>query len=96
MLTGTQIHLVPIDHGYCLPETLEDCTFDWLYWPQACQPYTSSTVDYIDSLDAEQDIAMLKFYGWDVLLECARTLCEEVFLEGVSAIMDSHLDMLKQ
>lgn len=52
----------------------EDCTFDWLYWPQARQPYTSDTIEYINSLDAEQDIALLKFYGWDIPLECARTL----------------------
>ncbi|XP_059629042.1 phosphatidylinositol 4-kinase gamma 3-like [Cornus florida] len=66
--------LIPIDHGYCLPETFEDCTFEWLYWPQAKQPYSSDTIDYIRSLDAEQDIELLKFYGWEVSFECARTL----------------------
>lgn len=25
-------------------------------------------------MDAEQDIALLKFYGWDIPLKCARTL----------------------
>lgn len=52
----------------------EDCTFDWLYWPQAQKPYSPNTIEYINSLDAEQDIALLKFYGWDIPLECARTL----------------------
>lgn len=52
----------------------EDCTFDWLYWPQAREPYSPQTVDYIKSLDAEQDIELLKFYGWNIPLECARTL----------------------
>ncbi|KAK7832349.1 phosphatidylinositol 4-kinase gamma 4 [Quercus suber] len=66
--------LIPIDHGYCLPETFEDCTFEWLYWPQARQPYSTETIDYIRSLDAEEDISLLKFHGWDVPLECARTL----------------------
>ncbi|XP_057979068.1 phosphatidylinositol 4-kinase gamma 4-like [Malania oleifera] len=66
--------LIPIDHGYCLPETFEDCTFDWLYWPQARQPYSPDTIDYIKSLDAEEDIAILKFYGWNLPLECARIL----------------------
>ncbi|KAI4302904.1 hypothetical protein MLD38_038597 [Melastoma candidum] len=66
--------LIPIDHGYCLPETFEDCTFDWLYWPQAREPYSSDTIDYIRSLDAEQDIALLKYYGWDVSPDCACTL----------------------
>ncbi|XP_047161995.1 phosphatidylinositol 4-kinase gamma 2-like [Vigna umbellata] len=66
--------LIPIDHGYCLPEKFEDCTFDWLYWPQARKPYSPDTVDYIKSLNAEKDIELLKYYGWDVPVECARTL----------------------
>ncbi|XP_058100439.1 phosphatidylinositol 4-kinase gamma 4-like [Magnolia sinica] len=69
-----QIVLVPIDHGYCLPENFEDCTFDWLYWPQARQPYSPETIEYIKSLDAEQDIALLKFHGWELSHECSRTL----------------------
>lgn len=69
-----QTVLIPIDHGYCLPESFEDCTFEWLYWPQARQPYDSKTIDYIKSLDAEEDIALLKFHGWDMPVECARTL----------------------
>ncbi|KAL7183608.1 hypothetical protein ACSBR2_025908 [Camellia fascicularis] len=69
-----QIVLIPIDHGYCLPEIFEDCTFDWLYWPQAHQPYSPDTIDYIRSLNADRDIELLKFYGWDLPLECARTL----------------------
>ncbi|PNY00097.1 putative phosphatidylinositol 4-kinase type 2-beta [Trifolium pratense] len=71
---GGQIKLIPIDHGYCLPDKFEDCTFDWLYWPQARQPYSRETVDYINSLDAEKDIEILKLYGWDIPLQCARTL----------------------
>ncbi|XVE73710.1 hypothetical protein DITRI_Ditri11bG0140400 [Diplodiscus trichospermus] len=66
--------LIPIDHGYCLPESFEDCTFDWLNWPQARQSYSPETVDYINSLDAEEDIALLKFLGWDMPPKCARTL----------------------
>ncbi|KAL2902803.1 Phosphatidylinositol 4-kinase gamma 4 [Bienertia sinuspersici] len=69
-----RIELIPIDHGYCLPDSFEDCTFDWLYWPQACKPFCSDTINYIKSLDAEQDLALLKHHGWDVPIECARTL----------------------
>ncbi|CAK7348715.1 unnamed protein product [Dovyalis caffra] len=68
-----QTVLIPIDHGYCLPESFEDCTFEWLYWPQARQPYDSKTIDYIKSLDAEEDIALLRFHGWDMPVACART-----------------------
>ena len=27
--------LVPIDHGYVLPDSFQDISFEWLYWPQA-------------------------------------------------------------
>ncbi|CAL0318049.1 unnamed protein product [Lupinus luteus] len=69
-----QAVLIPIDHGYCLPTSFEDCTFEWLYWPQTRQPYSPETIEYIKSLDAEEDIALLKFHGWDLPVECARTL----------------------
>ena len=69
-----QTVLIPIDHGYCLPYSFEDCTFDWLYWPQARQPFSEDTLEYIRSMDAEKDIALLKFYGWELPLECARVL----------------------
>lgn len=52
----------------------EDCTFDWLYWPQARKPFSSDTIEYIKSLDAEEDIALLKFYGWELPLESACVL----------------------
>lgn len=52
----------------------EDCTFDWLYWPQAKHPYSPETVAYINNLDADKDIELLKFHGWDLPLECARVL----------------------
>ncbi|GMI75571.1 hypothetical protein like AT5G24240 [Hibiscus trionum] len=67
------VSLVPIDHGYCLPENFEDCTFDWLYWPQAHEPYSPDVIKYIKLLDAEQDIELLKLHGWDVPPKCCRT-----------------------
>ncbi|XP_054785312.1 phosphatidylinositol 4-kinase gamma 4-like [Prosopis cineraria] len=69
-----QAELIPIDHGYCLPTSFEDCTFEWLYWPQARQPYSPETIDYVKLLDADEDIALLKFHGWDLPIECARIL----------------------
>ena len=35
-LNEPQYALVPIDHGFCLPETLEAPYFEWLHWPQVC------------------------------------------------------------
>lgn len=69
-----RVVLIPIDHGYCLPENFEDCTFDWLYWPQVRQPFSQETLDYIKSLDAEQDIALLNYYGLELSPASAHTL----------------------
>lgn len=66
--------LVPIDHGYCLPDKLEDCTFEWLYWPQAKFPFETETLKYISALDAEADILLLQKHGWALSEECARVL----------------------
>lgn len=52
----------------------EDCTFEWLYWPQARQHFSDATINYIKSLDAEEDIALLKFHGWELSPECSCTL----------------------
>ncbi|KAK1430648.1 hypothetical protein QVD17_13541 [Tagetes erecta] len=83
---GGRIVLTPIDHGYCLPENFKDCTFDWLYWPQAREPYSKQTLNYINSLDAEQDIALLSSYGWDLSPECARVLRVSTMLLKKGAI----------
>ncbi|OEL15743.1 Phosphatidylinositol 4-kinase gamma 3 [Dichanthelium oligosanthes] len=69
-----KMQLVPIDHGYCFPEKFEDCTFEWLYWPQAREPFSTETLAYIESLDAGKDIALLKFHGWELSSQCARVL----------------------
>jgi len=71
---GATYKLIPIDHGYCLPEKFEDCTFEWLYWPQAREPFSNEATEYIRSLDAEEDIKLLKFHGWELSSSCARVL----------------------
>ncbi|KAG0566859.1 hypothetical protein KC19_7G093200 [Ceratodon purpureus] len=68
------LKLVPIDHGYCLPEKFEDVTFEWIYWSQAEAAFSSSTLKYIESLNAEEDIALLQKHGWSM-----RTACKRVF-----------------
>eukprot|EP00249_Psilotum_nudum_P007466 c20584_g1_i1 orf=556-2388(+) len=68
------VKLIPIDHGYCLPEKFEECTFEWLYWPQACHPYGPSALKYIESLDAEDDITLLRQYGCNLCPQSTRVL----------------------
>lgn len=71
---GDAMKLVPIDHGYCLPEKLEDCTFEWLYWPQAKVPVSDTCRKYISTLDAERDLMLLEQHGWPLSKPCARVL----------------------
>ncbi|KAK4272412.1 hypothetical protein QN277_020975 [Acacia crassicarpa] len=52
--------LVPIDHGLCLPEWLDDPYFEWLHWAQASIPFSESELDYISKLDPFKDAELLR------------------------------------
>ncbi|GBG78650.1 hypothetical protein CBR_g27876 [Chara braunii] len=54
------VELIPIDHGYSLPESLEATYFEWLHWPQASRPFSEEELRYIEKLDAEKDVQMLR------------------------------------
>ncbi|XP_041013215.1 phosphatidylinositol 4-kinase gamma 5-like isoform X2 [Juglans microcarpa x Juglans regia] len=54
-----QVELIPIDHGLCLPETLEDPYFEWIHWPQASIPFSEDELEYIKNLDPVWDCEML-------------------------------------
>ncbi|PSS28940.1 Phosphatidylinositol 4-kinase [Actinidia chinensis var. chinensis] len=55
-----QVELIPIDHGLCLPESLEDPYFEWIHWPQASIPFTEDELEYIENLDPIKDSKMLR------------------------------------
>ncbi|GAB2267089.1 hypothetical protein Dimus_002073 [Dionaea muscipula] len=52
--------LVPIDHGLCLPEWLDDPYFEWLHWPQAAVPFSESELDYVSKLNPVEDAKLLR------------------------------------
>lgn len=54
------VDLIPIDHGLCLPETLDDPYFEWLHWPQASFPFSEDELEYIEKLDPDKDVEMLR------------------------------------
>ena len=56
----TQYKLVPIDHGFALPEGLEPPYYEWQHWPQAMLPFDKEELDYIASLDAKADVELLR------------------------------------
>lgn len=59
-VASSEYELIPIDHGFCLPEALEAPFFEWLHWPQACLPFSEEELQYIARLDAAADIALLQ------------------------------------
>jgi hypothetical protein len=65
-------NLIPIDHGFCLPDELSEAWFEWLTWNQAKVPFDERTLKYIDSLDINEDAEKLRALG--IREECIRTL----------------------
>lgn len=59
--------LIPIDHGFCLPECFEDpLWFEWMNWSQSKQSILPEIKRYIESLDDDADCLVLKSYGFSV------------------------------
>ena len=58
--TGQKIikKLIPIDHGLTIPDSLAIQSFDlaWLDFPQAEEPFSAKTLQYIQKLDVDADI----------------------------------------
>ncbi|KAK8993993.1 hypothetical protein V6N11_008204 [Hibiscus sabdariffa] len=55
-----KVELIPIDHGLCLPESLEDPYFEWIHWPQASIPFSEIELEYIKNIDPIRDSNMLR------------------------------------
>ncbi|KAF6140034.1 hypothetical protein GIB67_001775 [Kingdonia uniflora] len=81
-----QVDLVPIDHGLCLPENLEDPYFEWIHWPQASIPFSEEVLEYIRNLDPESDVKKLKTELPMIREACLRVLVlSTVFLKEAAA-----------
>ncbi|KVI08976.1 phosphatidylinositol 4-kinase gamma 6-like [Cynara cardunculus var. scolymus] len=69
-----QVELVPIDHGLCLPESLEDPYFEWIHWPQASVPFSYDELEYISNLDPVYDSELLRMELPMIREACLRVL----------------------
>lgn len=81
-----QVELIPIDHGLCLPESLEDPYFEWIHWPQASVPFSVDELEYIKNLDPIYDSEMLRTELPMIREACLRVLvlCT-IFLKEAAA-----------
>ncbi|KAK1436503.1 hypothetical protein QVD17_02283 [Tagetes erecta] len=81
-----EVELIPIDHGLCLPECLEDPYFEWIHWPQASIPFSENELEYIKTLDANLDAKMLRKELPMIREACIRvlTLCTSFLKEAAA------------
>jgi len=57
---GAEKNLVPIDHGFILPENVGTMGWPvWMDWPQAREQISAEQVRYVDGLDAKMDARIL-------------------------------------
>jgi hypothetical protein len=79
------VALIPIDHGYALPHTLEDVCFEWEFWPQASIPYSDDVKEYVAMLDADADVEYLRENDIELQASSERVLrvCTLVLKEAV-------------
>jgi len=56
-------NLIPIDHSYSLPHSLQHAWFDWFYWDQAKQPFDSDTKAFVARINIEKKSQILKDLG---------------------------------
>jgi len=83
---GVQTELIPIDHGLCLPECLEDPYFEWIHWPQASIPFSEEELEYIAKLDPVRDAEMLRMELPMIRKACLRVLVlSTIFLKEGAA-----------
>ncbi|CAA6672466.1 unnamed protein product [Spirodela intermedia] len=83
---GSTVELIPIDHGLCLPENLEDPYFEWIHWPQASIPFSDEELEYIAKLDPAKDAELLRAELPMIHEACLRVLALcTIFLKEAAA-----------
>jgi len=86
------LKLVPIDHGYILPDVLEIawCDWVWLDWPHVKQPFSLDMLNLIEDIDIERDAAVLR--SLDIREECILNMKATTTLlkKGAKAGMTLH------
>jgi hypothetical protein len=90
ILVTREGRLVPIDHGLCLPSTLEELYFCWMNWSQAKMPFDADALRFISSLSADALASRLRELSFRE--ECIETLriTTEVLKRGAARQLSLH------
>jgi len=54
------LQLIPVDHAGILPFKIKSMWFEWMTWRQAKQPFSKQSLEFIQSIDIEQDALILR------------------------------------
>jgi len=83
--TSDGVKLIPIDHGFSLPDKVGGAWFDWLNYPQAKKEFSEDILSVVEQIDA--DTLSEDFTGVKLRPECRRTLDMSILLvkKGVKA-----------
>jgi len=85
--------LIPIDNGFSLPDTVTvpNMWFEWMTWSQSKKPFDEETLQFIERLDVDRDIEMLK-KELGIRDECLRVmrLSAALLKKGASAGLTLH------
>lgn len=58
--TQRRYNLVPIDHGYILPDSVHNVPWPvWMDWPCVREPLTPAVKQYVQYLDADRDVRLI-------------------------------------
>jgi hypothetical protein len=90
------LKLIPIDHGFCLPDSLEgELWFEWMSWPQAKMDVDSHLRRYIQEIDLEEDCCLLRALGLGeetvgTMLFCS-VLLQQALIKGLCPLQIAEL-----
>jgi len=91
--TDKSLRLIPVDHGYCLPDFLEIawCDWCWLDWPQSKVQFSPDVLKYIAGLDVQSDVNLLR-KKLSIREESLRIMeiCGRVLQMGAAAGLNLH------
>ena len=82
------VTLIPIDHGYCMPDSFEVAWCDWVWysWKQLKEPLSPELRAYIASLDLFHDMKVLReLVGRGAFLFGFSQLSKSAIISGHSA-----------
>lgn len=98
LLIDSNNTLVPIDHGFILPNKVSRLTFSWLIFSQIKEPLSEENQAFILSLDPEEDARELEKLGINQAaihrMKISTILLKECVKNGLSLQETTHLYMV--